>query len=225
MKKIICIIVVIIAAVAAGAFVFLNINSQVSILSEEASTIKTMDINNDEVDMSLRCTGDYMAVEDAMKTYINSYLEELKNFENIMNDDALTSLLGIDNLSADLPEFLNSRALIETKKQEISTEGLKLIDMAKEENIMAALDGLGVSSFQKNLYKKMMLENIGVSFYYPESEIEKAETEKITRLDNIGKVFDFLQMNLGNWSINDSMIKFSNDQLLDEYRNLISTIN
>lgn len=225
MKKVICIIAVIAAAVAAGVFVFFNINSQVSILSEEASTIKNMDINNDEVDMTLHCTGDYMAVEDAMKSYINSYLEELKNFESIMNDDALTTLLGIDNLSADNPEFLNSRAVIEAKKQEISTEGLKLIDMAKEENIMAALDDFGVSNFQKNLYKKMMLENIGINFYYPESEIEKAETEKITRLDSIGSVFDFLQMNLGNWSINDSMIKFSNDQLLDEYRNLISNIN
>lgn len=225
MKKIICIIVVIAAAIAAGVFVFLNINSQVSILANEASTIKNMDINNDEVDMTLHCTGDYMAVEDAMKSYINSYLEELKNFESIMNDDALTSLLGIDNLAADNPEFLNSRAVIETKKQEISTEGQKLIDMAKEENIMSALDGLGVSSFQKNLYKKMMFENIGTSFYYPESEIEKAETEKITRLDNIGSVFDFLQMNLGNWSINDSMIKFTNDQLLNQYRDLISTIN
>lgn len=117
MKKIICIIVVIIAAVAAGVFVFLNINGQVSILSNEASTIKSMDINNDEVDMTLHCTGDYMAVEDAMKSYINSYLEELKNFENIMNDDALTTLLGIDNLSADIPEFANSRALIETKSR------------------------------------------------------------------------------------------------------------
>lgn len=44
MKKIICLILVIIAAVTGGVFVYLHMDKQIDVLNREAETIKKMDI-------------------------------------------------------------------------------------------------------------------------------------------------------------------------------------
>lgn len=225
MKKIICLILVIIAAVTGGVFAYLHMDKQVDILNREADTIKKMDIKNDKIDMKLYCTGDYMAVEDTMKEYIDSYLGEIEKFEAVMNDTRLSDLLAIDNIASDNPEFFNSRELINEKKQELEDEAQILTDMAKEENILAAIDEESINDFQKRLYDDVMLEKIGTNFFYPESEITKAKEEKLSKLDDMMSVFDFLQLNLGNWSIDNNILRFTNDQLLNEYRDLISRID
>lgn len=225
MKKIICLILVIIAAVTGGVFVYLHMDKQVDVLNREAETIKKMDIKNDKIDMKLYCTGDYMAVEDTMKEYIDSYLGEIEKFEAVMNDTRLSDLLAIDNIASDNPEFFNSRELINEKKQELEDEAQILTDMAKEENILAAIDEESINDFQKRLYDDVMLERIGTNFFYPESEITKAKEEKLSKLDDMMSVFDFLQLNLGNWSIDNNILRFTNDQLLNEYRDLISRID
>ncbi|MGI6042390.1 MAG: hypothetical protein ACOYBH_09280 [Candidatus Alectryocaccobium sp.] len=225
MKKIICLILVIIAAVTGGVFVYLHMDKQVDILNREADTIKKMDIKNDKIDMKLYCTGDYMAVEDTMKEYINSYLGEIDKFEAVMNDTRLSDLLAIDNIASDNPEFINSRELLNEKKQELEDEAQILTDMAKEENIIAAIDEESINDFQKRIYDDVMLERIGTNFFYPESEITKAKEEKLSKLDDMMSVFDFLQLNLGNWSIDNNILRFTNDQLLNEYRDLISRID
>lgn len=225
MKKIICLILVIIAAVTGGVFVYLHMDKQVDIINREAETIKKMDIKNDKIDMKLYCTGDYMAVEDTMKEYIDSYLGEIEKFEAVMNDTRLSDLLAIDNIASDNPEFINSRELLNEKKQELEDEAQILTDMAKEENILAAIDEESINDFQKRLYDDVMLEKIGTNFFYPESEITKAKEEKLSKLDDMMSVFDFLQLNLGNWSIDNNILRFTNDQLLNEYRDLISRID
>lgn len=225
MKKIICLILVIIAAVTGGVFVYLHMDKQVDVLNREAETIKKMDIKNDKIDMKLYCTGDYMAVEDTMKEYIDSYLGEIEKFEAVMNDTRLSDLLAIDNIASDNPEFINSRELLNEKKQELENEAQILTDMAKEENILAAIDEESINDFQKRLYDDVMLEKIGKNFFYPESEITKAKEEKLSKLDDMMSVFDFLQLNLGNWSIDNNILRFTNDQLLNEYRDLISRID
>jgi hypothetical protein len=225
LKKIICLILVIIAAVTGGVFVYLHMDKQVDILNREADTIKKMDIKNDKIDMKLYCTGDYMAVEDTMKEYINSYLGEIDKFEAVMNDTRLSDLLAIDNIASDNPEFINSRELLNEKKQELEDEAQILTDMAKEENIIAAIDEESINDFQKRIYDDVMLERIGTNFFYPESEITKAKEEKLSKLDDMMSVFDFLQLNLGNWSIDNNILRFTNDQLLNEYRDLISRID
>ncbi len=225
MKKIICLILVIIAAVTGGVFVYLHMDRQVDVLNREAETIKKMDLKNDKIDMKLYCTGDYMAVEDTMKEYIDSYLGEIEKFEAVMNDTRLSDLLAIDNIASDNPEFINSRELLNEKKQELEDEAQILNDMAKEENILAAIDEESINDFQKRLYDDVMLEKIGTNFFYPESEITKAKEEKLSKLDDMMSVFDFLQLNLGNWSIDNNILRFTNDQLLNEYRDLISRID
>ena len=225
MKKIICLILVIIAAVTGGVFVYLHMDKQVDVLNRAAETIKKMDIKNDKIDMKLYCTGDYMAVEDTMKEYIDSYLGEIEKFEAVMNDTRLSDLLAIDNIASDNPEFINSRELLNEKKQELEDEAQILTDMAKEENILAAIDEESINDFQKRLYDDVMLEKIGTNFFYPESEITKAKEEKLSKLDDMMSVFDFLQLNLGNWSIDNNILRFTNDQLLNEYRDLISRID
>ena len=225
MKKIICLILVIIAAVTGGVFVYLHMDKQVDVLNREAETIKKMDIKNDKIDMKLYCTGDYMAVEDTMKEYIDSYLGEIEKFEAVMNDTRLSDLLAIDNIASDNPEFINSRELLNEKKQELEDEAQILTDMAKEENILAAIDEESINDFQKRLYDDVMLEKIGTNFFYPESEITKAKEEKLSKLDDMMSVFDFLQLNLENWSIDNNILRFTNDQLLNEYRDLISRID
>lgn len=225
MKKIICLILVIIAAVTGGVFVYLHMDKQIDVLNREAETIKKMDIKNDKIDMKLYCTGDYMAVEDTMKEYINSYLGEIDKFEAVMNDTRLSDLLAIDNIASDNPEFINSKELLNEKKQELEDEAQILTDMAKEENIIAAIDEESINDFQKRIYDDVMLERIGTNFFYPESEITKAKEEKLSKLDDMMSVFDFLQLNLGNWSIDNNILRFTNDQLLNEYRDLISRID
>ena len=157
---------------------------------------RIIDIKNDKIDMKLYCTGDYMAVEDTMKEYIDSYLGEIEKFEAVMNDTRLSDLLAIDNIASDNPEFINSRELLNEKKQELEDEAQILTDMAKEENILAAIDEESINDFQKRLYDDVMLEKIGTNFFYPESEITKAKEEKLSKLDDMMSVFDFLQLNL-----------------------------
>ncbi len=224
MKKIIAAIIIIVLLAGAAVLVFLQVKNQSDILDREAQKISSMDIHKDSVDMNLYCFGDYMAVEDTMKTYINSYIQELDVFTKIMTDERISNSLSIENIQASAPEFTETLTYLENTKEMIDDTEKVLLKMAEEDEVLSAIDDSGVSYYQRYLYKKEMMDTIGLSFFYPKEELDKAKEDMISNIDSIEAVLKYLIENNGKWNIADNMIKFENDEMLAEYQALVAAI-
>lgn len=223
-RSILPVIIIIMVAAIAGVLIYWAFSRQLNILDTQAAQIKNMNIENDAVDMTLYSTGDYMAVEDYMKSYINEYCEKLQEFESLTNDSSLSSMLGISNVSSDGPEFEVSKAYIEEKNSEIETLYEELVTMATEENILSYIDESSVGDMIKRLYEREMIDVIGLDFYETEEELAQTRDEMLERVSNIGAVVNFLSENSENWSIDNNLIKFTEDQYLEEYNQLIDAV-
>ena len=223
-KKVISTIIILVIIVGAAAFVYFNAKNQYDVLDSEAQKIKVMDIDEDSVDMTLKCSGDYMAVEETMKEYISSYLDEVKDFKNEINDEKINSILSVESISADMPEFTSSYAYISDKRSSLEDSENVIIEMSDKDNILKQIDDQGVSTFQQYIYKKVMLDTIGTAFYYKQDTLDSARSALLTKLDSIEAVLNFLKENNGHWSINETMLQFENEDLLNQYQTLVAAI-
>ena len=224
MVKKIFIFVIIGLLAAIGVIAYLKISEQMRILNREAAKISTMDRENGMVDMNLYCTGDYMAVEDTIKSYVNDYLTEKKAFENSLLDEKIYSMLGISNLQSDGPEFMESIDYLEQKRADIEEEADRLVSFGDEKNMRAAIETASAGEFQQKLYEKEMMETIGTGFFATAAELKKVKDDMLTSIDEIEDVLYFLKDNAGRWSVEYNVLKFENDQLLNEYQTLTSKI-
>lgn len=223
-RSILPVIIIIMIAAIVGVFIYWAFSRQLNILDTQAVQIKNMDIENESIDMTLYTTGDYMAVEDYMKSYINDYQEKLLEFENMTNDATLSSMLGISNISSDGPEFTDSKAYIEEKIDQIETLYEELVTMATEENILNYIDEASVADMIEKLYEHEMIEVIGLDLYKTEDELSQTMDEMLEKISNIEAVIDYLSENSENWSVDDNLIKFTEDQYLEEYNQLIDAV-
>ncbi len=224
MLKRIFILIIIGLLVVVGVLAYLKISEQIRILNRETAKIKTMDVQNGAVDMNLYCTGDYMAVEDTVKSYVNSYFQELRQLQQSLQDERIYAMLGIENLQADGPDFGDSLAYLAQKREEVDAAADYLNLYKEEETMREAIDTAGVSEFQRDLYQKAMLETLGTDFFDSVADTDQIRANLKESLSNMEDVLMFLKANAGKWSVENNVLKFESDQLLAEYQALTAKI-
>lgn len=224
-KKKYIVIAMIIAFVIAVGFIAWQVIGQMRVLSREANKILQMDVENDYLDTNIYTDGDYGVVEATMKSYVMTYMYRLKEFINTNNDDRLSSILGIENLKNDSPDFTESLKYIEDKRNAMQSLEKELESLGTEERIMEVFEGTGLNRFFRWIYRREMLENISLDFFYPASELRTAMQEMEKSLDSKKAVLEYLISCQGKWEIEEDALQFETDELLNGYKKVIAAVS
>ena len=229
MKKKWIILLVIGVILLLGILGFLAYNTvsklqQKSKLTMEMNEIATIIASNEYTEESInkrldsRVTkGDYGKVENAAKSYLKDVIQLNLELIDLIKDDRIGNMLTVENYEEDGPWFTNTKTYLDTTIQRLEEMKKDYAEYMSEEKIMSYIEKENVDEDYQELYKTVM----GESQY---EEITASLNELIDVLNKSNDIIDFLKENAGSWIIQDDMIVFSTNELIDEYNNLVNEL-
>ena len=221
-KKILIGIGIIIVAFAGliGYFVYKDLKQE-EILKKEIIDLSNKDLLQDNFNISIKTTGDYAYVENAIKRFYKELSDSVKMLNYSLDDDELINILSIDNLQKERPNFLKSHSMIENAKKQ-STDSLhKISQLCDEEYIKNLLDKDKVSDYYVKFYRQLMYSESDLKYFRETKEsMEELSTNINLFLDKVDEILKMLEKNNDSWFIENQQIYFSSGNLVDEYNNL-----
>ena len=107
--------IVVVVIIGVSVFFLLNDKGE-SRLRQEAEKIAKMDLLSEDVDMNIKTKDEYGVIEQSIKEYINDYSKNLKEMQNLLNEEKMQKILSIENYKNDGPEFSDSTNYIKEAK-------------------------------------------------------------------------------------------------------------
>lgn len=224
MKKYWWVIVLLGLLVVAGGliyFVTTDFEEEIQLLEEMEEVYALMDEHNtDELNQKLDTiisTGDYAVVEKAAKNYTRDLYNVVTNISNELANDRIMSLTTYENFQNDGPEFIESKAYIIETKEKLEDYKTTYQELYTEE--------------KADSYLETNLDSYYIDFYHQIIGDEEEDTTTVNNIDEIIEiltnseaVIDFLIENKNSWTLENNMISFTNDELSNQYSELILKI-
>ena len=231
MKKTVIIIAVAVAAVVAGILGFTVISDliQENKLEKELDAISEA-VSGENIDIEAVygmldrtvTKNDYAEVEKAYKSYLKDSFDNSIRIAELLNDERITSILTVENYSADGKEFTETKKYITQTINELEERKELYSEFFTEEKAKSYIDGKDLDKYYIDLYMNEYVGDIGNDGSADELDAMIAEiTETLDRSED---VIDFLIENKDSWQISGESIAFRNDSLTAEYDRLISLI-
>ncbi len=230
MKKKIIIAVVVIVALIIGVLGYMVIfdMGQEDKLKTELSEINDLanaeTIDMDEINKRLDrtvTTGDYAKVEEAFKSYLRDSFNNSIEIADLINDERITTLLTAENYKTDGKDFTESKNYILTTKQKLEECKEKYSEYMTKEKAMSYIEDKGLDSYYVDLYEQ---EFVGDMDSIKDTTVEDSIDDIIEILNTSEKVLNLLSENPNSWTIEGESIVFSNDNLSNQYNELINSI-
>ena len=230
-KKIIFIVIGIIILVLLGIFGYMVVDemNQTNKLIVEVDEISQMfnqtSIDYDEIEKKLATNiskGDYLVVEKAVKQYLSDSLASMKELQEIVDDDRITTLLTIENYSEDGPDFVNTKEYIQNTTTTLENLKNEFISYTTQEKMDEYISDKGLDEYYIELYNELMGGD-----KIMQSDIEELESSLdsiINMLNNAETVIDFLIENKDSWQVQGENIMFFSNELVNEYNELTSNV-
>lgn len=194
-------------------------------LKKEVNELVALDFTKDRYNTKIKSSGRYAKVEKAIKNYLDGYAVLLQSVVTDIHDEKLTKVLSYDNYQKDGPEFKESLNYIESAKKEFNENVDKLISESEERSIIEYGQKELTSNKSLTIYKELMLSKKMLKNF---NETKETLTETKTRVNNIydtsSSVLNFLVKNKDNWKLENGEIKFKNQNLYNEYNNMIKNV-
>lgn len=231
MKKTILIIlaiIIVIALIIFGYMVFSDIGQEQK-LNKELEEISLL-VNEEQLDMDkinekldrTVTTGDYAVVEKAFKQYLSDNFDNMIKISEIIEDERIVSCLTAENYKEDGPEFEKTRAYIDSTRKELQECKEEYVNFLTEEKAMSYINDKGLDSYYVDYYKSEFVGDIESD--NDSKEAEDSIDEIISVLNTTEEVINFLSDNKGLWQIEDNMIVFDNDNLSEQYDELVAQL-
>ena len=230
-KKIIFIVIGIIILVLLGIFGYMVVDemNQTNKLIVEVDEISQMfnqtSIDYDAIEQKLTTNvskGDYLVVEKAVKQYLSDGLTSMKELQEIVDDDRITTLLTIENYSEDGPDFVNTKEYIQNTRTTLENLKNQFISYTTQEKMDEYISDKGLDEYYIELYNELMGGD-----KIMQTDIEELESSLdsiINMLNNTEIVIDFLIENKDSWQVQGENIMFFSNELVNEYNELTSNI-
>lgn len=201
-------------------FVSSDLKEEERLLAEMDAVYELMNTHNtSELNKKLDkiiTTGDYAVVEKAAKNYTKDLYNTIINISDILDDDRIMTLTTYENYENDGPNFIESKAyIIETKEK-----------LENYKNIYQEL----YTKEKANSYLEKNLDSYYLDFYHQiigkedNKEVIDNIDEIVMILNNSLTVLNFLVDNQDFWTLENEMISFDNEQLSNQYNELILKI-
>ncbi len=221
-KNFYIIMVLLIVLLIIGLTILLN-KANERILRKEINTVVNENIDSD-YKINCKSRFGYCDVEEAIKTYMNEYSTRLKEIKNVSTDKTLASILSIDNINKDKPNFDKSIEYLKTTLSKYDTNVDKLIKMSDKTYLNNYIKTYTKSKKYIELYKEI-IEEENVFSKVDNSEELKKNKENVDNNINVSiKVLEFLKKNSKNWKIENDIIKFNDHMLLDQYNTYVKKL-
>ena len=221
-------IIIVIALIGVGYFVFTDMQQEEKLKTEltelsELSNAQNIDIDeiNNRLDRIVT-KGDYSIVEEAFKTYLRENFDNSIKIANILNDEKITSLLTVENYKEDGKDFIKSKDYITTTKTTLEDCKNKYTEFLTEEKAMSYIKDKGLDSYYTDLYKEEFVGDM--SSASQDTTVQDSIDEIIKLLNTSEKVLNLLSENQNSWELDGENIVFDNQNLSNQYDELINSL-
>lgn len=225
-KYIAIILIIVIAIIALLGITSYNFMQEMILTNEVNELVENKDLTVDSIDVKdIKTTGEYAKVEEAIKTYLNDYAIETQKIIKIIGDEKISNLLTVENYEQDGPEFTETISYIDETAKQLNEASEKILKLMEKDEMFKYIENYEVDDKYKELYRTLMLNE------ETEKDLQEAQTElqnSINLLKNnlqiANNILDFLKQNKGNWDIENDMVMFNSQKLVDQYNELISKL-
>lgn len=221
-------VIIVIAFLVVGYFVISDMMQEDKLKTElaeinELSNVETIDMDaiNERLNRIVT-TGDYAIVEDAFKTYLRENFDNSLQIAEILNDEKITTLLTAENYKEDGKDFTESKNYITTTREKLEDCKTKYTEFLTEEKAMSYINDKGLDSYYTDLYKQEFVGDIEST--QNDNIVESSIDEIISILNTSEKVLNLLSENQDSWEMNGENIVFSNENISNEYDELINSL-
>ena len=221
-------IIIVIALVGVGYFVFTDMQQEEKLkteLSELNDLVNAENIDmeaiNEKLDIRIT-TGDYEKVEDAYKSYLRDNFDNSIQIANILNDEKITTLLTVENYESDGKVFTESKKYITNTRTTLEECKNKYTEFLTEEKAMSYINDKGLDSYYTDLYKNEFIGDM--SSATQNTTVQDSIDEVIRILNTSEEVLNLLSGNQSAWEIDGENISFNNESLSNEYDELINSL-
>lgn len=224
MKKLTTYLILLIITTIALAITYFRIIglSQKDRLIREISIAAKTDI--EKLDTNTKTTGQYKIIEKDLKQYFYDMKTNLKTVIETTQDTRYTTILKVENLKYDGPDFEESLKFLDDAYKRMQTCSTYIKNNLSESDFQKRVDALNLSQPYKDLYMQLVREYI----LSEEENTSKGQIEVgITSFNKIiiyqKKVLEYLRENKAGWGINeDSLIFFDTDVMIG-YSTLVNS--
>ena len=218
--------IVVVVIIGVSVFFLLNDKGE-SRLRQEAEKIAKMDLLSEDVDMNIKTKDEYGVIEQSIKEYINDYSKNLKEMQNLLNEEKMQKILSIDNYKNDGPEFSDSTNYIKEAKTKFDEIMNKLISLTSEEEMMKSIQNKNLGSDFLNLYKELMLGNQLSSELNDTVATLKETSNQVKKIFDVQeKILTLLRENKDSWTVNEeNIIEFTNEDIGNKYNEYINELS
>lgn len=208
---------IIVACIGTAVFFIASEMVAKTTFTNEINSLSETNINTDVVSK-----GDYGKVEGLLKNDFKTYMDSAnKLVENYKKIEELKPL-NIEVYKADGPEFKETKATVETIKEENKKISATLNELVSDEGIAKKIEDNALKDKFADLYKEV-LGNMQIKEGV--NKIVESDEKFDTFLDSINKVLDYLIANKDKWFIENDTLKSTDRTFIDEYNKLIKDTN
>ena len=222
LKKILIGIGIIISIIVClfGYFIYQDFKQE-DVLKREILLLSNKDFLNDNYSVTIKTSGDYAYVENAIKKFYKRLSDDIKSVNYYINDDELLDILSIDNIKKDGPKFNNSYQVLNRSRDKIGKALDDIILLCNEDNVKNLLDKDKVSDYYIDFYRKLMCtEDDLKEFREVRENMEELVKDLNSFFDKIKEILDMLVQNEDSWVIEDGQLYFDKSDLVDKYNRL-----
>lgn len=192
-------------------------------LNEIDSLINFDEFDYDKVNERLGKTissGDYLVVEKAAKKYLKDTIDITLNYVTLVTDEKFSNVLTLKNYQEDGPDFINTKLYIKNTKEQIEDNKNKILNQFNNETVLSYIENKNLDSYYIDFYKSLAFSS-EAEITKNKQEIEQNINEIINTLNVYDEVIDFLISNKNDWIIDGEYIVFSNNELHNQYNELL----
>lgn len=177
---------------------------------------------NKILDRTVTTSSDYKKVEIAYKKYTRDCFSILTDIMDVLEDNRLVEVLTAENYQQDGKDFTETKKYLKETKEKLQRVIKNYNEYFTEEKAMSYLDK-NLDSYYQDFYKDEVVGNLDKT--KEDDEVISSINDLITLIDQERDVINFLVTNKDAWTIEDSAISFTTDDLIDAYNNLIGKIS
>lgn len=217
--KIVIGIVIVAAFVVIGVALYLAF-SDIAMRNKLTSEINS--ISSSTIDMEIKTTGKYAAVEEQVKADCKEYFETVEKLKVNFGKSSELKLINLENYKNDGPEFTESLKALNTLLEEDKACMETLNLLVSDEMIEARAEQAGLKGRYKDYYKQV-IEDINLKTGVESAKVQNEKVDKY--LNSVLDVINYLKTNSNNWFIENGALKSSSETFIGEYNKLVNATN
>ena len=200
-------------------------STMLNYLRREMSTLNQLNMATDRYNLKIKTKGDYAIVEKTIKEYLDETAVLLQDTLQITQDSKFMKVLTYDHYEEDGPDFEESIAYLEKKKEEFNQNMDSLLNRLEEENIKNYIHTKTKNSYLCNLYDELILNDTMKGDLEETSNLVLKSKERINHLlDTSTSLLKFLVSNKDSWVLEEGEIRFKTESLYQKYIQYVNQV-